>query len=129
MYLFQVHYESHNIHEETPVGSGGGVGFGGVGGESPGWSPASGGNTTGLGGPSGSSSLGSRKSGGIGSSGIKRASLFTWLTLQSIKKETTVSPNILLFLEMALEPLPAPEPQHKSPVSSQGIMLLVFYIK
>ncbi|XP_064107532.1 bridge-like lipid transfer protein family member 1 isoform X2 [Macrobrachium nipponense] len=114
----KVHYESHNIHEETPVGSGGM--FGGVGGggssaqsDSAGWSPA------GATGGSGSGSLGatSRK-GGIGS-GIKRASLFTWLTLQSIQKETTVTPNILEFLEMALEPLPLPEPQQKSSVSQE----------
>ncbi|XP_042203884.1 transmembrane protein KIAA1109 homolog isoform X4 [Homarus americanus] len=110
----KVHYESHNIHEETPVGSGGG-GFGNSAGvpDGSGWSPA---GTTG-----GSSSLGgssSRKS-GIGTGGIKRASLFTWLTLQSIQRETTVSPNILEFLELALEPLPVPETQHKSPAASQ----------
>ncbi|XP_069959318.1 bridge-like lipid transfer protein family member 1 isoform X14 [Cherax quadricarinatus] len=112
----KVHYESHNIHEETPVGSGGG-GFGssnaGVQQEGSGWSPA---GTTGGSGSLGGSS--SRKS-GIGSGGIKRASLFTWLTLQSIQKETTVSPNILEFLELALEPLPVPEPQNKSPAASQ----------
>ncbi|XP_069163725.1 bridge-like lipid transfer protein family member 1 isoform X18 [Procambarus clarkii] len=110
----KVHYESHNIHEETPVGSGGGVFGSGVGipSEGSGWSPA------GTAGGSGSLGGSSRKS-GIGSGGIKRASLFTWLTLQSIQRETTVSPNILEFLELALEPLPVPEPQHKSPAASQ----------
>ncbi|XP_042881836.1 transmembrane protein KIAA1109 homolog isoform X7 [Penaeus japonicus] len=104
----KVHYESHNIHEETPVGSGGGLS------EGAGWSPA--GATGGSGSQGGGST--SRKS-AVGASGMKRASLFTWLTLQSIQRETTVSPNILEFLELALEPLPLPEPQHKSPVASQ----------
>ena len=36
----------------------------------------------------------------------KHASLFTWITLQSIPEETIISPNILDFLELALEPLP-----------------------
>lgn len=114
--MFQVHYESHNIHEETPVGgSGAGVFSSGAGmqPEGAGWSPA------GLAGGSGSLGGSSSRKSGIGSSGIKRASLFTWLTLQSIQRETTVTPNILEFLEMALEPLPAPEPQHKSPAASQ----------
>ncbi|XP_050686161.1 transmembrane protein KIAA1109 homolog isoform X6 [Eriocheir sinensis] len=117
----KVHYESHNIHEETPVGSGGGL-FGSGAGlqqDGPGWSSPS---TA----PSGSANSsagggGSRKSGlsGIGTSGIKRASLFTWLTLQSIKRETTVSPNILEFLELALEPLPVTDPDQKPAATSQ----------
>lgn len=123
----QVHYESHNIHEETPVGSGGGL-FGSGAGlqqDGPGWSSPS---TA----PSGSANSsvgggGSRKSGlsGIGTSGIKRASLFTWLTLQSIKRETTVSPNILEFLELALEPLPVTDPNQKPAATSQGMMPLL----
>ena len=122
---FQVHYESRNIHEETPVGSGGmfaGASGGGSGAQfdSAGWSPA------GATGGSSNLSATSRK-GGLGGSGIKRASLFTWLTLQSIQKETTVTPNILEFLEMALEPLPLPEPQQKSSVSQgNGIFGLNF---
>lgn len=111
----QVHYESHNIHEETPVGSGGGLS------EGAGWSPA---GVAGGGGSQGGST--SRKS-AVGTSGMKRASLFTWLTLQSIQRETTVSPNILEFLELALEPLPLPEPQHKSPVASQGKLCPHFF--
>lgn len=112
-----MHYESHNIHEETPVGSGGGLS------EGAGWSPA--GATGGSGSQGGGST--SRKS-AVGASGMKRASLFTWLTLQSIQRETTVSPNILEFLELALEPLPLPEPQHKSPVASQGkVTVPVFF--
>ncbi|KAK7066592.1 hypothetical protein SK128_005103 [Halocaridina rubra] len=110
----KVHYESHNIHEDTPVGSGGIFGGGGCAQpDSLGFSPAgtTGGNST-LGGTT------SRK-GGVGASGGKRASLFTWLTLQSIQKETTVTPNILEFLEMALEPIPLPEPQAKSAVSQE----------
>ena len=74
--LLQVQYESHNIHEETPVGRGGGLS------EGAGWSPA---GVAGGGGSQGGSS--SRKS-AVGTSGMKRASLFTWLTLQSIQRET-----------------------------------------
>ena len=48
--------------------------------------------------------------------GKKHASLFTWVTLQSIPEETVICPHILDFLEMALEPLPLPQPQ-KSPAS------------
>lgn len=103
------------------MGSGGGL-FGSGGGlqqDGPGWSSPS---TA----PSGSANSsvgggGSRKS-GLGTSGIKRASLFTWLTLQSIKRETTVSPNILEFLELALEPLPVTDPHQKPPVTSQGMI-------
>lgn len=36
----------------------------------------------------------------------KRASLFAWLTLQSIPEETIISPHILEFLDQTLEPLP-----------------------
>lgn len=41
----------------------------------------------------------------------KHASLFTWLTLQSIPSETVICPSIIDFLELALEPLPLPQPQ------------------
>ncbi|KAF7987765.1 hypothetical protein HCN44_003628 [Aphidius gifuensis] len=36
----------------------------------------------------------------------KKASLFAWMTLQSIPEETIISPHILDFLEQTLEPLP-----------------------
>lgn len=36
----------------------------------------------------------------------KRASLFAWITLQSIPEETIISPHILEFLDQTLEPLP-----------------------
>ncbi|XP_059220163.1 bridge-like lipid transfer protein family member 1 isoform X4 [Stomoxys calcitrans] len=36
----------------------------------------------------------------------KRASLFAWMTLQSIPEETIISPHILEFLEQTLEPIP-----------------------
>lgn len=36
----------------------------------------------------------------------KRASLFAWITLQSIPEETIISPHILEFLEQTLEPIP-----------------------
>jgi hypothetical protein len=38
--------------------------------------------------------------------GAKRAQLSAWLTLQSIPEETIITPNILEFLEQALEPIP-----------------------
>ncbi|XP_037958120.1 transmembrane protein KIAA1109 homolog isoform X2 [Teleopsis dalmanni] len=38
--------------------------------------------------------------------GSKRASLFAWMTLQSIPEETIISPHILEFLEQTLEPIP-----------------------
>ena len=36
----------------------------------------------------------------------KKASLFAWITLQSIPEETIISPHILEFLEQTLEPIP-----------------------
>ena len=38
--------------------------------------------------------------------GAKKATLSTWMTLQSIPEETIITPNILEFLEQALEPIP-----------------------
>lgn len=38
--------------------------------------------------------------------GVKKASLFAWMTLQSVPEETTISPHILEFLEQTLEPIP-----------------------
>lgn len=40
------------------------------------------------------------------SSSAKKGTLVTWMTLQSIPEETIITPNILEFLEQALEPLP-----------------------
>merc|ERR1719300_2082060 len=40
----------------------------------------------------------------------KKATLTTWMTLQSIPEETVISPAILEFLEQALEPLPVNKP-------------------
>lgn len=37
---------------------------------------------------------------------VKKASLFAWMTLQSIPEETIISPHILEFLEQTLEPIP-----------------------
>lgn len=42
-------------------------------------------------------------------SGFKRASLFAWMTLQSVPEETIISPHILEFLEQTLEPIPFKE--------------------
>ncbi|XP_050315619.1 transmembrane protein KIAA1109 isoform X2 [Anthonomus grandis grandis] len=39
--------------------------------------------------------------------GFKKASLFAWMTLQSVPEETIISPHILEFLEQTLEPIPA----------------------
>ncbi len=38
--------------------------------------------------------------------GGKKATLCAWMTLQSIPQETIITPNILQFLEQALEPIP-----------------------
>ena len=38
--------------------------------------------------------------------GAKRAQLSAWITLHSIPEETIITPNILEFLEQALEPIP-----------------------
>lgn len=46
--------------------------------------------------------------------GTKKASLFAWMTLQSIPEETIISPHILEFLEQTLEPIPATKPQPQS---------------
>lgn len=45
--------------------------------------------------------------------GIKKASLFAWMTLQSIPEETIISPHILEFLEQTLEPIPSSLQQAK----------------
>lgn len=39
--------------------------------------------------------------------GIKKASLFAWMTLQSVPEETIISPHILEFLEQSLELIPS----------------------
>ncbi|KAG5893448.1 hypothetical protein JTB14_012167 [Gonioctena quinquepunctata] len=39
-------------------------------------------------------------------SGVKKASLFAWMTLQSVPEETIISPHILEFLEQTLDPIP-----------------------
>ena len=36
----------------------------------------------------------------------KKATLSAWMTLQSIPEETIITPNILEFLEQALDPIP-----------------------
>jgi len=48
----------------------------------------------------------------------KKASLFAWMTLQSIPEETIISPHILEFLEQTLEPIPSTIPQPKSNTSN-----------
>lgn len=39
--------------------------------------------------------------------GVKKASLFAWMTLQSVPEETIISPHILEFLEKTMEPIHA----------------------
>ena len=51
--------------------------------------------------------------------GSKRATLFAWMTLQSIPEETIISPHILEFLEQTLEPIP----QSKLTVPSNPVNL------
>lgn len=52
-------------------------------------------------------------------SSTKKASLFAWMTLQSIPEETIISPHILEFLEQTLEPIPSLLP--KSTLSNPGV--------
>lgn len=49
---------------------------------------------------------------------VKKASLFAWMTLQSIPEETIISPHILEFLEQTLEPLPQTAPSKQSTSTS-----------
>lgn len=49
---------------------------------------------------------------------VKKASLFAWMTLQSVPEETIISPHILEFLEQTLEPIPA-----KTTFNTNGINL------
>ena len=49
----------------------------------------------------------------------KKAALFAWITLHSIPDETLISPNILDFLEQALEPIPIAMPP-KTPTSANA---------
>ncbi|XP_052121267.1 transmembrane protein KIAA1109 isoform X3 [Frankliniella occidentalis] len=57
-------------------------------------------------------------------SSTKKASLFAWMTLQSIPEETIISPHILEFLEQTLEPIPSLLP--KSTLSNPGSMNAMF---
>lgn len=52
--------------------------------------------------------------------GIKKASLFAWMTLQSVPEETIISPHILEFLEQTLEPI-APKTNFSSTADSSLI--------
>ncbi|XP_043249927.1 transmembrane protein KIAA1109 isoform X1 [Colletes gigas] len=47
-------------------------------------------------------------------SSTKKASLFAWMTLQSIPEETIISPHILEFLEQTLEPIPSKTSFHNT---------------
>ncbi|CAD7085829.1 unnamed protein product [Hermetia illucens] len=54
----------------------------------------------------------------------KRASLFTWIILQSIPEETIISPHILEFLEQTLEPIPRRSESNLLPSNPVNIELL-----
>nr|XP_033794435.1 transmembrane protein KIAA1109 homolog isoform X3 [Geotrypetes seraphini] len=57
---------------------------------------------------------------GKGSSGVKTAKLYAWVALQSLPEEMVISPNLLDFLEKALETIPiTPIERHYTAVSSQ----------
>lgn len=61
--------------------------------------------------------------------GIKKASLFAWITLHSVPEETIISPHILDFLEQTLEPIPIPVSQKSfdgnSVVTGESILSLL----
>lgn len=167
----QVHYESHNIHGDTPLSVGKGI----PPDAGPSWPPQERENTSPRGStvsstgkisptqslntPSKSPSLDFNKSSPpfpenhegeaetnkptglpplFPSSGpqrrgyTKRASLFTWLTLQTIPEETVISPSILEFMEKVLEPIPFPEPAKNgitSPLSTGNFIFDLYYIE
>lgn len=57
-------------------------------------------------------------------SSSKRASLFAWMTLQSIPEETIISPHILEFLEQTLEPIPTKADSSESQTPSPNAVNL-----
>ncbi|XP_020299521.1 uncharacterized protein KIAA1109 isoform X8 [Pseudomyrmex gracilis] len=56
-------------------------------------------------------------------SSTKKASLFAWMTLQSIPEETIISPHILEFLEQTLEPIPSKNNFQSSTQTNAGFLL------
>ncbi|XP_053559592.1 bridge-like lipid transfer protein family member 1 isoform X3 [Bombina bombina] len=57
---------------------------------------------------------------GKGSGGVKTAKLYAWVALQSLPEEMVISPNLLDFLEKALETIPiTPIERNYTAVSSQ----------
>ncbi|XP_069487252.1 bridge-like lipid transfer protein family member 1 isoform X8 [Ambystoma mexicanum] len=57
---------------------------------------------------------------GKGSGGIKTAKLYAWVALQSLPEEMVISPNLLDFLEKALETIPiTPIERNYAAISSQ----------
>ncbi|KAM4709465.1 bridge-like lipid transfer protein family member 1 [Discoglossus pictus] len=57
---------------------------------------------------------------GKGSGGVKTAKLYAWVALQSLPEEMVISPNLLDFLEKALETIPiTPIERNYAAVSSQ----------
>jgi len=56
-------------------------------------------------------------------SSTKKASLFAWMTLQSIPEETIISPHILEFLEQTLEPIPSKNNFQNNVQTNAGFLL------
>ncbi|XP_041436679.1 KIAA1109 L homeolog isoform X7 [Xenopus laevis] len=57
---------------------------------------------------------------GKGSGGVKKAKLYAWVALQSLPEEMVINPNLLDFLEKALETIPiTPIERNYAAVSSQ----------
>lgn len=56
-------------------------------------------------------------------SSTKKASLFAWMTLQSIPEETIISPHILEFLEQTLEPIPSKNNFQSNVQTNAGFLL------
>ncbi|KAL0113128.1 hypothetical protein PUN28_012379 [Cardiocondyla obscurior] len=56
-------------------------------------------------------------------SSTKKASLFAWMTLQSIPEETIISPHILEFLEQTLEPIPSKNNFQSNVQTNPGFLL------
>ncbi|KAG8228088.1 hypothetical protein J437_LFUL000087, partial [Ladona fulva] len=97
----KVHYESKTLHEDIPLAP----------------SPRLGPDQTHHLGTGAATHLHQQQhsSGRTKGGGIKKASLFAWMTLQSIPEETIISPHILEFLEQTLEPIPSPSLSQPTP--------------
>ena len=55
----------------------------------------------------------------------KKASLYAWISLQQLSDEMVISPNLLDFLEQALEPIPLSSNQAKSLNKSESCLGII----